>query len=376
MHIAVDALFRLGAGGGRTHLQYLLGSWRDQLATTGDRISVFTTPDGAAQLGAFADPRITFEVFALPGRSTFARLLWEQAIFPRLLDRLAPDVLLCPGNLIPLVKHLPTVLMLRNMLPFCAGALDTFPARSRLRFQLVGAMMRQSAARADRVVFVSRASRDQLVPRFGLDAARTDVIYHGRRVDELQTAPIAPYPFPYLLSVSSIWPYKNMREMISAFAKLLKALPTCPWRLVIAGGVGDPRYFAELHKLVAQLALTDRVIFTGAVPHTTIRSLYAHADAFIHASTCEAFPQPLLEALSAGVPMACADLDYAREIVGSAALTFDPTNPATIAAQLIHLYDPQVRRTLGEQGRARSLSFPTFADVAIQTRIVLAKAVK
>ncbi len=369
MHIGIDALFRLPEGGGRTVLRELLRAWLAEAKGTGDTFSVFTTPEGAAVLREMADgsPTLNLHVFSTPGRSTLLRLIWEQTIFLRVLSHVRPDVLFCPGNAIPLRTQIPTVVLLHNALPFCQPNRANASPLFAFRLHLIGWLMRKSAVRADAVISVSAAILDAL----HLAAPPARVI--GLGVEPLPIAVHEPLPFPYLLYVSGIWPYKNMREVIAAFARLLNDDPTLEWRLVFAGGIFDQGYFDDLQRLAAKLGIAERVIFTGALPRAEVGALLAGALALVHASTCESFGLPLVEALAAGIPIACSDAPFAHTIVGGDALFFDPSDPTGIAAQLTRLRDPALRRQLGAAGIARAATFGDWRSVADQMRAVLAE---
>lgn len=367
LHIAVDALFRLPEGGARTHLEQTLTVWGKMASETEDRITVFTTPKGAAAFRGVArdSDAVALHVYRWPGRSVIRRIVWEQFALPRVIRQNGPDVLLCPGNMSPLAIVTPVVVMMRTMAPFCQDV----TARARL----VGQFMRLSARRATHVICVSEAMRDLVVNRFGIEPSRTTVIQHGldQPLTGIQEDSASPYPFPFLVSVGGIRRYKNLAELIEGYALLLRTLPDCPWRLVIVGHVHNQAYADSLHAVVERLQLSQRVIFAGGIPHAKIPALLKGAVALVHSSTCESFGLPLLEAMTAGVPIACSHIPASVEVAGDAALTFDPDDPADIAAQLAQLSDPLARQDLIARGQARLTTFRTWADVAAQTRAVL-----
>jgi glycosyltransferase involved in cell wall biosynthesis len=176
--------------------------------------------------------------------------------------------------------------------------------------------------------------------------------------------------------IAALQPHKRIAELIDGYAKLLEAIPDYAGRLVVIGHAHDSRYAAGLHAQVARLQLQARVIFTGGVPHAVIPAYLRNALALIHPSMCESFGLPLLEAMTAGVPIACSPIPASVEVAGDAALFFDPNDPADIAAKLTQLSDPSVRRDLIARGHARLATFKSWAEVAAQTRDVLLSVVK
>ncbi len=371
LHIAIDALFRLPEGGGRTYLEQILTAWRNSATDTGDRITVFTTPKGADVLRPLAGQAVTFHIHKRPGQGVIQRVVWEQFVLPRKLRQIKPDVLLCPGNMIPLMADVPIVLtlqtgLLRPTASYCPDA----PLRARLLSRIA----HSSAKRAARVICISDTLREIVIKRFGIDAERAIVIHYGvTPMDNAQPTDVSTvdYSFSYILCIAALQRYKRQAELISGYAQFLQMWPACDWRLILVGHPHDRRYAAELHAQIERLQLQERVIFTGGVSHPMVKALLRHATAVVNPSACESFGLPLLEAMTAGVPIACSSIPASREVVGDAALLFDPDDPAAIAAQLIRLADPTVRTGLIECGRARLSAFGTWADTAAQTRDVL-----
>ena len=62
--------------------------------------------------------------------------------------------------------------------------------------------------------------------------------------------------------------------------------------------------------------------------------MYDRARAFVYPSTFEGFGMPVLEAMAAGIPLACSDIPPLREVAGDAALFFDPLNEDAIASAI------------------------------------------
>jgi glycosyltransferase involved in cell wall biosynthesis len=86
--------------------------------------------------------------------------------------------------------------------------------------------------------------------------------------------------------------------------------------------------------------------------------LYAAADLFVFPSLFEGFGIPLLEAMAAGTPVCAADVSSIPEVVGDAALLFDPRVPADIARQVERLlHDTPLRQQLVARGRQRAQLF-------------------
>ena len=78
--------------------------------------------------------------------------------------------------------------------------------------------------------------------------------------------------------------------------------------------------------------------------------LYERAKAFVYPSTFEGFGMPVLEALAAGIPVACSDIPPIKEVAGDAALFFDPLDEEAMAAALDQILNDQPLRGKARQG--------------------------
>jgi glycosyltransferase involved in cell wall biosynthesis len=88
-----------------------------------------------------------------------------------------------------------------------------------------------------------------------------------------------------------------------------------------------------LEKLRADLGLTGAVEFTGWIPRAQLYDLYRRAWAFLYPSTFEGFGMPVVEALAAGIPTGCSNIEPLSGIAGEAALQFEPGNVEAIYAR-------------------------------------------
>jgi glycosyltransferase involved in cell wall biosynthesis len=219
-----------------------------------------------------------------------------------------------------------------------------------------------SAHRARRLIAVSEATRADLVRVYGLSADRIDVVLHGVEADFF--ALDRSRTEPYVLCVSTLHPHKNLDRLIRAYARRKR-----DWRLTIAGMRG---FFAEaLDKLVRELGVADSVELTGWIPREELIQLYSRAQAFVYPSTFEGFGMPVLEAMAAGIPVACSDIPPLREVAGDAALFFDPLSEDEIAGALDRITtDTGLRARLTEAGPERARGF-TWERAARETLAAL-----
>jgi glycosyltransferase involved in cell wall biosynthesis len=76
------------------------------------------------------------------------------------------------------------------------------------------------------------------------------------------------------------------------------------------------------------------VRFTGWVENADLEGLYGLASCFAYPTLREGFGLPVLEAMQRGTPVVCSNTSSLPELVGDAAVTFDPTDTSAIAAAI------------------------------------------
>ena len=219
-----------------------------------------------------------------------------------------------------------------------------------------------SAHRSHRLIAVSEATSSDLLHFYRIPRERVTVVHHGvepafSRLDRSHTE-------SYLLCVSTLHPHKNLPRLIRAYGRKERDFP-----LILAGLRG---FHAEtIERLIDEMGLQESVQITGWVPREQLYSLYARARAFVYPSTFEGFGMPVLEALAAGIPVACSDIPPLREVAGEAALYFDPLNEDGIASAIERVMsDVSLQGRVATAGRERARGF-TWRQSAEQTLNVL-----
>ena len=268
--------------------------------------------------------------------------------------------------------------MSRSLLPFEPGERQRYGASAmRLKLALLRAGQSRTFRRADGVIFLNAYARDIVVTATGPLPGRTTIVPHGvndgfRRAPRPQVPPGAygeARPFR-LLYVSTIDLYKHQWHVARAVARLRSSgLP------LAIDFVGDA-YGPALHRLRAALAEVDpqgqAIRYAGSVPHAGLASRYHDADAFVYASSCENMPNILLEAMAAGLPIACAERGPMPGVLGDAGVYFDPESPASIADAMARLFhDPAARAALAARAHARAAAY-AWRTCADQTLAFLA----
>ncbi len=216
----------------------------------------------------------------------------------------------------------------------------------------------RAVAGADRIFAISEAAAEDIRDTLGVPAERIEVTPLGARLGGV--APMSPESLRawldlgeqrIVLCVAQKRPYKNLRLLIGALPSL------DPDVVLVLPGAPTP-YEQELRDYAHQLGVLERVRFPEWLSDEQLEGLYAAAEVFVLPSLIEGFGLPVLEAMLRGVPVACSNIPALVEVVGDAALTFDPHSPEELVAALRRLLDDRPLATsLAERGRARAAEF-------------------
>jgi glycosyltransferase involved in cell wall biosynthesis len=228
----------------------------------------------------------------------------------------------------------------------------------------------RSARAADAIIINSESLRAEIGNYLQVDDRKFKLIYEA--VDHelfkpgdaaAARAKVAAHGItkPFLLFVSSLWPYKNCEGLLRAWALARGELGD--HQLAVVGSGRDPEYLASLHKLAAELGITGEVVFTGGVKLEETVDFYRAADAFVYPSLNETFGLPLLEAMACGCPVVTSDTSAMPETAGGAAVLADPKDPASIARAIVEAAGPR-RDRLREAGLRRASQFTWAATGA------------
>jgi len=357
LRIGVNALYLIpgGVGGTEIYLRNLLRSLAD-IDSTNEYV-LFTNRETGRDL---APRQANFRIDKQGVRASFrpARIVWEQTVLPLAIARRRVDVLLNPGFTAPILCGCPQVTVFHDLQH------KRHPEHFRWFDLLFWRFLLFWSAHVSRALIAdSEATRADLLRFYRLPEQRVRVIPLGVDPKFFEIAR-ARRPEPMLLSVSTLHPHKNFDRLLRAFAVFHRARPE--FRLVVAGLRGFDA--ANLERLRQELGLTDHVEFTGWIPREDLYALYARAFAFLYPSTFEGFGLPVLEALAAGVPAVCSNIEPLSSIAGDAVLQFDPEDEKALLDAVTRLVcDEGLRAQLATAGpqRANQFSWKTTARLTL-----------
>ncbi|MEY3283061.1 MAG: hypothetical protein RIR86_1074 [Acidobacteriota bacterium] len=349
--ILIDATASLS--GGAVYLRNLITHLRqngEQFRLHLLRTSDFEIPVPEADRSA-----VTVEEIRLPSLATrywlfgsLYKMLWRLIVLPWLIWSHRPAIFFSNSGSLPPLRpsSVRPVVAIHNSLPFQPELWDVEVSRlRRWRLQLLHRQARRLFREGVEIIAFSEDLRSRLI-RQGAREEQCTVIHHGIEWGEAErsgvSSPDAPSDRrsnPYFLYVSQLHRYKNVLNLLTAFADLRQNYPSV--ELVIVGHLTDPGYAAEIAATIVRLDLAASVRIIPGIDRQRLVELYRLAYAVVYPSIAENCPFALLESMAMGLPIAAARIGAITETCGEAAIYFDPADPTEITSQMARLLDDQ-----------------------------------
>ncbi|MDH7570389.1 MAG: glycosyltransferase family 1 protein [Armatimonadota bacterium] len=284
----------------------------------------------------------------------FARLLGP----PRIQVAAGPvDVFHCQAGFTPRFRYGALVATIHDVIPLVMPDGYDAPYLEALRAHLYNLV-----SQATLVHTGSQAAARDLEQVLNLSANRIRVVPHGpdprcaRPPGAAERARVREglgLPGPYLLAVGTVSRHKNHPILVRAFAAIAGEVRQ---HLIIVGRPGSA--WDEVNRLVRQLGMEERVRVLGYVPDHLLPALIAEADLLVQPSLLEGFGLPVLDAMAAGTPVACAKASALPEVGGDAAEYFNPHDAQEMAEVLRRVLNDAARReALRCAGRRQAARF-------------------
>ncbi len=214
-------------------------------------------------------------------------------------------------------------------------------------------------AEADNAAVIPLAASERFRPCGDPEAVRRTLRKYG-----------VPEDRPYLLSLCTIEPRKNLLFALRAFAEYLARHPESGLVFVLAGGTWAKFSGAFAAALADMPELRGRVFLPGYVADEDLSPLYSGARLFLYPSRYEGFGLPPLEAMRCGCPVVASDTSSLPEVVGDAGVLIGPDDTEAAVAAVHRLCtDDSARADCVERGLARAalFSWARAAEIVVGT---------
>jgi glycosyltransferase involved in cell wall biosynthesis len=336
------------SGGPETYLRELAPALAREAPDL--RLTVATTRSGARALLAagWTEWAAVRELPCEDGqrvRRTFA----EQVLLPREARSAGADLIHSLASVAPVRAGVASTITLHDVTFLLRRTFD------RVTTFGLSQIVTHAARRADSLIAVSSAARDEICRVLELDPAGFTVVPHGAgRPPTGEPLPEAALrrrhrlgELRVVLCVAAKRPHKNQELLV-------RALPHLPAdAIVVLAGHAEP-YETELRALAAELGVSDRMRFLGYLADAELEGIWRLAACGAFPTLGEGFGLPVIEAMARGVPVACSDLPVLREVGGEVPHYFRPDDPRAAAAAIEAAW---ADAEAGAAGRERAARF-------------------
>lgn len=293
----------------------------------------------------------------------------EQILMPFYIYKENLDLMHFPHFNVPIltpVKFVVTIhdLILTHFPTIRATTLSPFKYKLKNFFyQLI---ISNAVLRSKKIITVSNFTKNDLIKQFKVKSEKIVVTYEGvanlakgrdslfiAKLNSQETLEKYHIPQNFLLYVGNAYPHKNLHFLLDVFSILhKKRSDLC---LVLVGKndyfYSKIREYAQRLNLWQPNNLNNSVIFPGYVPDAQLEIMYQEARLYIFPSLYEGFGLPPLEAMARSCPVLSSDRSSLPEVLGEAALYFNPENIDDVLMKInLLLSDDVLRQDLIDQG--------------------------
>ena len=270
-----------------------------------------------------------------------------------------------------IVRFKPIVTMNQNLLPFVWLEILRYKfSLMTLKLVLLRFTQKFSFQRSNGIIFLSKYSENVVLKLLKKINAETKIVPHGIEKKFFQKpskqssldsySPKDPFRIIYISSVDF---YKHQWNVVEAVSNIKKL--GYPVTLDLYGS-GNKRALKSLKETIYKYDKNKKFIrFNNEIDYSEIEHVYFSANLSVFASSCETFGQILLESMASGLPIACSKMSVMPEILGDAAIYFNPLDIDDIENALRKLIDSREKRAYVAQAayaRAKNYSWDDTAE--------------
>lgn len=279
-------------------------------------------------------------------KKVLAEVRWyslaEQIKMPFLIFKERLDLMHFPHFNVPVLCPVKFIVTIHDLIltKFPTERATTLgPALYKIKNFAYKAVIWLGAKRAKKILAVSDYTNKDIIRQFKINSNKVITTYEGvanlaknrdtlftEKIDDSKTLLGYNINSPYLLYVGNAYPHKNLEGLIDVFEKIQKN--NIKINLVLVGK--DDYFYNRVKKYAENLGLWKKgdsrctVKFPGYVPDDKLETLFKNARAYVFPSLFEGFGLPPLEAMAKGCPVVSSDKTCLPEVLGEAALYFNP----------------------------------------------------
>jgi len=252
----------------------------------------------------------------------------EQQIMPKEIKLSGVDFMHYPHWNIPVFSRIPFIVTIHDLILLEQRRSARTTTKSSLvhgfKYAAFRTILEIAIHKSKHILTVSKYSKQSLLKHFKIKSKDITVIPNGVQPPIARpSVSLTPHGIydPFFLYVGNAYPHKNLEVMVDAFSNIVIDNPYI--QLVIAGR--RDVFSKRLEEYAREKGISNEQIrFVDTPSDEMIAALYQEARAFIFPSRIEGFGIPPLEAMTHGTPVISSSASVMPEILGEAALFFDP----------------------------------------------------
>lgn len=195
--------------------------------------------------------------------------------------------------------------------------------------------------KADKIITISEATKQDIIDIFGIDPRKIIVSYCGglpvgyKKLvynENIDVNPVLKFDEKFFLFISTIEPRKNVISIVKAFEQFVDQTDS-DMKLILAGRKGWN--CDEIYATIEASKYKNRIILPGYISENDKAFLLNKATAFVYPSLYEGFGIPILEAFEYGLPVLTANVSSMPEVGGNGALYIDDPMDTSALSQLM-----------------------------------------
>jgi len=260
----------------------------------------------------------------------------EQLLLPWIIKRERVDLMHFPHWNVPLLYHDPYVVTVHDLIMYHfprQEASTLGPVWYWVKDKLSRLVVHHAVHAAKHLFVTSEFTKQDVHKTLRVPLEKMTVTYQSPTRNKEQgtrnKSALLKYGVtkPYVLYVGNAYPHKNLERLVEAW-DLFQNNYSTDYQLVL---VGKKNFFYErLLNSITTKQYSD-IVFTDFVPDDELALFYENASLFVFPSLYEGFGLPPLEAMTYGVPVVSSNRSCLPEVLGDAALYFDPENVEEMA---------------------------------------------
>lgn len=306
----------------------------------------------------------------------------EQLLFPFYIWREHLDLMHFPHFNVPFFVPTKFVVTIHDLIltKFKTTRATTLsPIMYNLKDFFYRLIIKRALKKSQRIITVSNFTKDDIIEQFKVKADKIEVTYEGvanlakgrdslfvAKLNEDEVLKSYNIEHPFLLYVGNAYPHKNLDFLVKNFLQLYQENKDL--RLVLVGK--EDYFYKQLKNLVVSLIPAQEecpIIFADYVPDDKLEVLYQKALLYVFPSLYEGFGLPPLEAMAKSCPVLSSNVSSMPEILGEAAIYFNPEDGDDFKKQVkLLINDNSLREEMISRGLEHSKKY-SWWDCAFKT---------